>query len=161
MYVFLSCTKTKADHRCKAVDMYSASYRFKARLEYALSLTERKNIFILSAKHHLLRLSDEIVPYKRTLLDMSAEECKEWAEICKKRMKQKGIDFNQKAVYLTGEKYNKYLKGTFSQEKFPLKGKSDVAALAWLNRKNGHSAGASANESLSLSEYLMCQLDLC
>lgn len=137
MYVFLSCTKLKADHRCKAEEMYSESVLFKLCLKYAKTLTEKKNIFILSAKHHVLRLSDEIVPYKRTLLDMSAEECEEWAEICKKQMKQKGISFDQKAIFLTGEKYYKYLEGTFRQEERPLEGKLIGKSLEWLTNKVG------------------------
>lgn len=137
MYVFLSCTKSKADHRCKAEEMYSESTLFKLCLKYAETLTEKKNIFILSAKHHVLRLSDEIVPYNKTLLDMSVEECQEWAEICKKQMKEKGISFDHKAVFLTGEKYYKYLEGIFREEEFPLDGKAIGKSLEWLNNKVG------------------------
>lgn len=137
MYVFLSCTKSKADHRCKAEEMYSESSLFKLCLKYALTLTEKKNIFVLSAKHHVLRLSDEIAPYQRTLLDMSAEECEEWAEICIKEMKRKGIDFDKKAVFLTGEKYYKYLEDVFREEDKPLEGKTIGKALEWLTNKVG------------------------
>lgn len=150
MYVFLSCTKSKADHRCKAEEMYSESALFKLCLKYAKTLTENKNIFILSAKHHVLRLSDEIVPYQRTLLDMSAEECEEWGEICKKQMKQKGISFDQKAVFLTGEKYYKYLEGTFSQEELPLEGKPIGKSLEWLTNK----VGGVGEGLIPLDEYL-------
>ena len=154
MYVFLSCTKSKADHRCKAEEMYSESVLFRLCLKYAKTLTERKNIFILSAKHHVLRLSDEIVPYHNTLLDMTNEECEEWAKICKKQMKQKGIDFNKKAIFLTGEKYYKYLKGTFRQEELPLEGKQIGYSLEWLANKVG-----SANENmLSLTDFLKSAL---
>lgn len=137
MYVFLSCTKSKADHRCKAEEMYSESALFKLCLKYAKTLTENKNIFILSAKHHVLRLSDVITPYQKTLLDMSAEQCQEWAEECKKQMKEKGISFGKKAVFLTGEKYYKYLEGTFSQEELPLEGKPIGKSLEWLTNKVG------------------------
>lgn len=110
---------------------------------------------MLSAKHHLLRLSDEIVPYKRTLKDMSAEECEEWGEIVKKQMKEKGINFNEKAVFLAGEKYNKYFEGMFHEEEFPWHNKRIGKILAWLYRKVG-----GVNESLiPLNEYLDAYLD--
>lgn len=150
MYVFLSCTKLKADHRCKAEEMYSESTLFKLCLKYAETLTEKKNIFILSAKHHVLRLSDEIEPYQLTLYDMSAEECEKWGEVCKKQMKQKGINFNEKAVFLAGEKYYKYIKGTFRQEERPFDGKQIGQILKMLTNK----VGSIAEGMIPLPEYL-------
>lgn len=68
MIVFLSCVKTKQDHRCRADEMY-ISPLFKLSLRYAQSLNPRK-IFILSAKYGLLELNDIIDPYELTLNHM-------------------------------------------------------------------------------------------
>lgn len=80
---------------------------------------------------------------------MSAEQCKEWAEECKKQMKEKGISFDKKAVFLTGEKYYKYLEGTFSEEELPLDGKPIGKSLEWL----AHKVGA-VDEGTSLRDYI-------
>ena len=77
MNIFLSCTKEKANKRCKACEMYAPSDLFSKCYEYAKTLNPDK-MYILSAKHHLLPLSKVIDPYNETLNDAGVEERKQW-----------------------------------------------------------------------------------
>ena len=122
MNVFLSCTKKKASHRCKAEEMYGESSLFSKALEYAKSLNPDK-IYILSAKHHVLPLSKEIDPYNKTLKDCSAEERKEWTEEVVKQLKAKGVNFEAKTLFFCGEDYIQYLKEYFPNSKSMFEGK--------------------------------------
>lgn len=153
MYVFLSCTKSKKSHRCEAQELYSESEFFTKALEYARTLVDDKDIFILSAKHHCIRLTKVIGPYNITLNDMSADQVKEWAEKTIATMKELHIDFNKKAVFLTGETYRKYIEDNFSQHDCPIEGKQIGDCLQWFCRKLGHT-----NESLKY--YLKSALNL-
>ena len=65
--VLISCTKKKKDCRCAAWELYSASELFKKELVYARELTTDNNIYVLSAKHGLIQLTDELDPYNQTL----------------------------------------------------------------------------------------------
>ena len=112
MNIFLSCTKEKADKRCKACEMYMPSSLFAKSYEYAKSMNPDK-IYILSAKHHLLPLSRVIAPYNETLNDASVDERKAWTEEVIKQMKSHGIDFNAKTYFFCGENYIEFLKDYF------------------------------------------------
>lgn len=77
----ISCSKNKKAAKCAANEMYSASTLFKKALTYCY----RQNydlILILSAKHGVLNLDDEIYPYELTLNSFSKTELKEWATKC-------------------------------------------------------------------------------
>lgn len=153
MYVFLSCVETKKSYRCKASEMYSDSDLFNKSLEYARTLVDDKDIFILSAKHHVLRLSDVIDPYQVTLKDMSADKIREWSEKVIEKMKEKGISFNKKAIFLAGEPYRRHIMDKFDQSECPLEGKRIGVRKGWLVKKIGHK-----NESLKY--YLMDALGM-
>ena len=116
MNVFLSCTKEKANKRCKAKDMYMESSLFEKSYKYAETLNPDK-IYILSAKHHLLPLSKEIDPYNVTLNDASVDERKKWTETVIKQMKKAGIDFDAKTYFFCGENYIEFLKEYFPNHK--------------------------------------------
>lgn len=49
MNIFLSCTKKKSSHRCKAEDMYKESSLFSKALEYAKSLNPDNIIYCLQS----------------------------------------------------------------------------------------------------------------
>ena len=151
MNIFLSCTKKKASHRCKAEEMYSESSLFSKALEYAKSLNP-DHIYILSAKHHLLPLNKEIEPYNLTLKDFSAEERKNWTEKVLKQLKDKNINFNAKTLFLCGECYIEYLKEYFPDSKSLFDGKGIGEIMHWLDNKNGHT-----NENLA--DFLLYQYE--
>lgn len=134
MNVFLSCTKEKSSKRCKAVEMYMPSSLFSKSYEYAKSLNP-DHIYILSAKHHLLRLDDMIDPYNVTLNDASVEERKEWTEEVLKQMKDAHIDFNAKTYFFCGENYIEFLKEHFSNHESVYSGKGIGEIMHWLDSK--------------------------
>lgn len=122
MIVFLSCGKTKANHTCKAQEMYQGDL-FKKSFEYAKKLKPRK-IYILSAKYKLLELEDIISPYELTLNEMSKKQQKKWAYDVYLQLKEKGQSFEEEAIFLCGDNYRKYLLQVFKNAKAPLQGVS-------------------------------------
>lgn len=118
MIVFLSCVKSKCAHRCEAERMYTSEL-FKKSLQYAKSLQPHK-IYILSAKHGVLELNDIISPYEMTLNAMTEKERKMWAYRVVKQCEAKGIDFSEKALFLCGNNYRKYVMQKFSNAEAPL-----------------------------------------
>lgn len=120
MQVFISCMKSKKNHKTTAEKMYTSSL-FKGSLAYAKKLTNRENIYILSAKYGVLRLDDQIYPYEKTLKAMTEKEKKEWAYMCYRQLTKMNMDFNRKTVFLCGKEYRKYLIQLFSDTEVPLK----------------------------------------
>lgn len=107
-YVYLlSCTSTKQDYHCQAKDMYMKSNLFRLSYLYCLNNISNENseIYILSAKYHLLSLSQEIDPYDKTLIKMSKKEKKEWGEIVFKQLKEMFDIKNTHFIFLTGKEY--------------------------------------------------------
>ena len=73
--VLLSCTNSKLNHEAPAQELYSASPMFQKTLEYGRSLKPDK-MYILSAKHHLVNLTQNLKPYDLTLKDFNKENTK-------------------------------------------------------------------------------------
>lgn len=118
MIVFLSCVKTKADRQCKAEDMYISDL-FKKSLEYAKSL-KPKAIYILSAKYGVLELNDIITPYEVTLNSMNEKQRKIWAYKVIQQCIEKNINLQEKAIFLCGTNYRKYVMTKFPNAEAPL-----------------------------------------
>ena len=154
MNIFLSCTKEKAKHRCKAREMYMPSSLFAKSYEYAKSLNPDK-MYILSAKHHLLPLSREIAPYNKTLNDASVEERKEWTEEVVKQMKKAGIDFNAKTYFFCGENYIEFLKDYFPNSESVYEGKGIGEIMHWLDNKIKGIKDSKKDTIKSLRDYLI------
>lgn len=64
MIVILGCGKAKRPGRHQAYAMYSGS-TFRQHLRAAMTLTPLANIYVLSARHGLLHLTDEIDAYEQ------------------------------------------------------------------------------------------------
>lgn len=122
MIVFISCVKSKRDCRCRAEDMY-VSDLFRKSLAYAKTL-DADRIFILSAKYGVLELSDVIDPYELTLNAMGERERKVWAYRVCKQLEAKGIRYDERAVFLCGINYRKWLVKKFKNNTIPLEGLS-------------------------------------
>lgn len=153
MNIFLSCTKEKADKRCKAEDMYMPSSLFEKSYKYAKTLNPDR-IYILSAKHHLLPLSKEIEPYNETLNDATVEERKEWSEETYKQMKAAHIDFDAKTYFFCGENYIEFLKKYFPNSESVYDGKGIGEIMHWLDNKLKNT-----NESfISLKDFIIDEL---
>ena len=118
MIVFISCTKKKASAPCTAKEMYSPSQWFKAAWAYAESLNPDA-IYILSAKYGLLKPDDRIAPYEKTLVAEKDAEIRKWSIMVYSQIQQQHIDRTQKAVFLCGKNYRKYIKNLFPNQSAP------------------------------------------
>ena len=119
MIVFISCTKQKQNRPCTAKIMYSTSAWFCGAYKYAKSLNP-EHIYILSAKYGLLKEDTIISPYERTLNSAKDAEIKEWSKMVAKQIEVEDVDTSQKAVFLCGRNYRKYVKNLFKEYEVPL-----------------------------------------
>ena len=71
--VLVACVATKNPKPAPAEELY-ASDLFKKSMDYAKKLTDPEDVYILSAKHHLLPIRKKIAPYDMTLNDFDKEE---------------------------------------------------------------------------------------
>jgi len=92
-------------------------------MKYAKQLKPNE-IYVLSAKHGLLTLNEEIEPYDLTLNTMRAGEIKNWAEKVVRQMKSICPADQCEYTYLAGEKYRKNLIHYTKDYSIPLKGLS-------------------------------------
>jgi hypothetical protein len=118
MIIFISCTKKKQDHPCKAKEMYQASQWFRGGWKYAESL-HPDEIYILSAKYGLLRPDNIISPYEQTLNAAKDAEIRKWSIMVADQIKKAGINRTQKAIFLCGKNYRKYIKNLFKDNSAP------------------------------------------
>lgn len=117
--------------------MYEPSNLFKVSFNYALSRVEDKNsqIFILSAKHHLLSLSTVIDPYNKRLNKNPKKNIK-WAEIVYKQMSEIFDIENTQFIFLAGNDYIAplipYLDNGKYSNPIPLECRSIGKRMKWL-----------------------------
>ena len=120
MNVFIGCVKSKKNKPSKASELYISNL-FKYSFRYALSLTKRDKIFILSAKYGLVKPDDIIQPYELTLNNTNKRQRQEWAYKVYKQLVREGIDFDEEAIFLCGKKYREFIATKFTNAKTPLK----------------------------------------
>jgi hypothetical protein len=135
--VLLSCTKSKTSYKAPAQELYSASPMFQKTLEYGKTLKPDK-MFILSAKHHLVNLNQELAPYDLTLKDFNKEEKEKWGKEVYKEMKQRGINPEKnKFIFLAGSEYIKPLLKYIPESNIenPMGGRRFGERLKWLNKQ--------------------------
>jgi len=119
--VLLMCGKNKLSHKAKAKDLYT-SPRFQKSIEYAKTLTDYSNIYVLSAKHGLLGLEQEIDPYDKSIYEMSVQEKKAWASMVIKSLSNISNLKKDKYIFLTDDDYSEYLLPFLVYYELPLKG---------------------------------------
>lgn len=150
MNIFLSCVSEKEDHKCAAKDLY-ISPLFQKSYAYAQKLNP-DHIYILSAKYFVVDLDEEISPYDVTLKDMSADEKREWVDNVLKKMDEKGIDRNEKTIFLAGHAYLDYLVEHFSDYSIPYQdaGLERIGhILHWLDEQIGLEMASQIDEKLA------------
>jgi hypothetical protein len=119
--VLVACVATKNDEALPAEDLY-ASDLFNKSMAYAHKLTDSNNIFILSAKHHLLPIKRVIEPYDMTLNDFDKDEKEKWADMVMDEIEDR-YDINKtNFIFLAGNNYRKYLQDRLPYTKVPLEG---------------------------------------
>jgi hypothetical protein len=120
--VLVSCSAGKESHSAPAEELYNSDL-FKKQLEYAKKLTSPNDIYIISAKYHLVPLRAKIEPYNKTLKDMSADERQSWSDTVLDQLKKKGYDLDRdKFVILAGNSYRQYLEPHMKNVEVPFSG---------------------------------------
>jgi hypothetical protein len=132
--VLISCVNKKLDRKSTVENIYISSL-FKKNLTYAKSLNPSE-IYILSAEHGLLKLTDEIEPYNKTLNKMSVNERKEWSKVVVSQLKSLADLKNDQFTFLAGDKYRKYLLTELEHIKIPMQGLKIGEQLQWLTKQN-------------------------
>jgi len=118
--VLIACASKKLEEKAKARDIYSSTL-FKLNLKYAKSLNPER-IFVISAKHGLIDLEQEIEPYDETLNKMKIEDRRLWAEKVLEQLK-KNLDIEKdEIIFLAGKKYREFLIPYIKNYKVPLMG---------------------------------------
>lgn len=118
--VLIACASQKLEHKAFVRNLYISTL-FRYNLRYAKQL-QPDDIAVLSAKHGLLTLEEEIEPYNLTLNTMKVSEIKRWANIVKGQMEVVCPSDQCEYTYLAGEKYRKYLVTYTKDYSVPLKG---------------------------------------
>ena len=120
--VLVSCSAGKENKPMPAEKLYNSDL-FKKQLEYAKKLTRPNDIYIISAKYHLVPLRAKIEPYNKTLKDMSADERQSWSDTVLDQLKKKGYDLDKdKFVILAGNSYRQYLEPHMKNVEVPFNG---------------------------------------
>jgi len=96
--VLISCTLEKLNYKSKAKKLYSPSPNFVNNLKYAYTLNPDK-IFIISAKHHVLELDDEIEPYNLSIDELNKKEKIEWKNKVINQLKNKKINLEIDEIF--------------------------------------------------------------
>jgi|ADurb_Total_1113_FD_contig_31_1619997_length_559_multi_2_in_0_out_0_1 hypothetical protein len=120
IFVLITCVRKKLSYKAKAIDMYTSSF-FRMNLQYAQQFSP-KNIFILSAKHGLLQLDEEIEPYDMTLNRMSESEQKAWALKVVFQLEEHCNLREDHFVILASKKYRQYLVPYLKSYEVPMAG---------------------------------------
>jgi hypothetical protein len=130
--VLISCSSQKLSHHAKAKNLYTSTL-FKLSLKFATKLAPDE-IYILSAKHGLLGLDQEIEPYEQTLNSMSSSEIQVWAHHVLKQIEEVCSISESEFTFLAGDKYRKHLLPILKDHKIPLKGRRIGEQLQILKR---------------------------
>lgn len=119
MIVIISCGKAKQSRRCRAGEMYRGNY-FRQLLAYARVLTDDAQIFILSGKYGLLRLSDEIDPYDLRLGQSGSVSV--WT--VRQQARRLMISYNKPITMLCTGRYANFVRRVFVKNQItaPLEG---------------------------------------
>jgi hypothetical protein len=120
--VLVSCSAGKEAKSMPAEELYNSDL-FKKQMEYAKKLANSADIFIISAKYHLVPLRKVIAPYNLTLKEMPANEREKWAEVVLKQLKDEGYNLDKdKFVILAGNAYRQYLEPHMKNVEVPFEG---------------------------------------
>ncbi len=118
--VLISCASQKLPQRAKVRDLYISTL-FKLSLKYA-EMLKPDAIYVLSAKHGLLVLDEEIEPYEVTLNNMKSADIKQWAkQVMVQLSSQVNLD-GTTVIFLAGDKYRRYLLPHVPSYEIPLQG---------------------------------------
>ena len=118
--VLVSCASKKLNHRARAQDLY-VSELFRKSLAYARTLRPAA-VFILSAKHGLVRPDEQIDPYDVTLNKMSLAEVRAWSDGVFGQLQQHTDADYDRFVFLAGDRYRRSLVPRLRSVDVPMEG---------------------------------------
>ncbi len=118
--VLISCASKKTPHKAKATDLY-ISPLFRLSLKYAFTL-KPDHIYILSAKHGLVDLNEELDSYNETLVTKSNIEIRMWAENVIRQLRLRTDLEQDEIIFLAGEKYRRHLLPYCKRYEIPMNG---------------------------------------
>jgi hypothetical protein len=127
----ISCGKRKLKYRTSASVLYVGSLFVKS-LAFARRLNSDA-IYILSAKHGLLELHQEIDPYEQTLTRMSACDVRDWSARVLTQLQAKVNLSDDHFIILAGLPYRRHLMAHFAHAEVPMTGLSIGRQLEFLN----------------------------
>jgi hypothetical protein len=125
--------KSKQQVRSRAAELYTSTL-FRLNLQYARQLTPDA-IYILSAKHGLLPLDQEIEPYELTLNRMGVADRKAWAMRVLGQLETRADLEQDHFIILAGARYREYLLPHLRSHEIPLEGLPFGMQLQELKRR--------------------------
>ena len=132
-YVLISCCAKKTEFGNPAEILYNSD-GFRKRLAYA-RLLDPDGIFVISALHHVVSLTDYLEPYNVCLNDFSTSEKKEWARICWSQLDDFSDRKTDTYIILAGKDYYEELVKGLAHYEIPTKGLAQGEQLAWLKEQ--------------------------
>jgi hypothetical protein len=118
--VLIACGSKKLNHRAKAEDLY-VSRLFCQSLAYARTLRPAA-IFILSAKHGLVQLEDQISPYNVALNAKARATTRAWSERVFRQLQSRTDVMRDHFVFLAGDRYRQDLLPRLRSVEVPMEG---------------------------------------
>ena len=134
LIVCLSCVKSKRPYRSRAEHLYTSPL-FRMSLGYARSL-EPDRILVLSAKHGVLALSDEVDPYEQTLGRMGKALRLAWADRVLAQLRAHADLDDDRFVFLAGARYRENLVPHIRHASVPMEGLLFGEQLRWLKARS-------------------------
>lgn len=132
-FVLISCCAKKRESGNLAEVLYDSD-GFKTRLAYA-RLLNPDGIYVISALHHVVSLTDYIEPYNVCLKEFSVAEKKEWARICWSQLDDFSDRKNDTYIILAGKDYYEELVKGFNHYEIPTKHLSQFKQTPWIKSK--------------------------
>jgi len=131
--ILISCVSKKRSYNTQAKDLYNSPL-FRLNMQYAQKLAPSK-IFILSAKHGLIDIHDNIEPYDLTLNSMSSNERKLWSNKVLNQLIANCDLQRDHFIILAGQKYRQHLIEQLSSYEIPMQGLTIGKQLQFLKRR--------------------------
>ncbi len=127
----VSCVSQKLDHAARAKQLYTSPL-FRKAYRYASQNADR--VYILSAKHGLVKPGTVTEPYDTTLNRMGKAERERWAKDVLQRLRRVADLQHDDFLILAGERYRESLLPYLTHHTIPMEGLGIGKQLAFLSR---------------------------
>ncbi len=131
--VLIACCKRKLTRVAPAELLYQGDL-FRKSLTYARALRS-DDIYVLSAKHGVIRLEKTIAPYEQTLNRMSAAARRTWASRVITQLAQVADLQADQFTLLASKRYREGILPHIRHASIPMEGLRIGRQLQWLKQK--------------------------